>query len=75
MSNAANPQVRGAVGVVLAVAEAIRDLKEVPSGHLYAQLMGHMELATYNKIIDILKNAGMVREQNHLLTWTGPNKE
>lgn len=73
--NNAVPQVRGAVAVVVAVAEAIRELGSVPNGHLYARLMGHMDLETYNKIIDILKKGGLVKEENHLLTYIGPKKE
>jgi len=44
---------RAAMQIVLAVSETIRDLGRVPSGHLYAQLMGRMSLETYNLIIDI----------------------
>jgi hypothetical protein len=61
-----------AFNIVLSIAEAIRDLKSVPSGHLYARLMGQMTLEQYNSIIDILKSAGAVTEKGHLLTWTGP---
>lgn len=61
-----------AVSAVLAVAEAIRSLGSVPSGHLYAQLMGHLTLEQYTSIIGALKGAGVVTEQNHLLTWKEP---
>jgi len=57
-----------------AVGEAIRDLGSVPSGHLYAQLMGRMDLDTYNKLIGLLKQANLVEESNHLLTWVGPKE-
>jgi hypothetical protein len=60
--------------VILAVAEAIRDLGEVPSGHLYARLMGHMTIGTYEGIIGALQGSGLVTEENHLLTWAGPKK-
>ena len=69
MSNDA--QVKAAVQVVVAVGQAIRDLKSVPSGHLYAQLMGRMDLETYNKVIGVLKKTGAVKEEGHLLTWVG----
>uniref|UniRef100_A0A6H1ZBW0 Uncharacterized protein n=2 Tax=viral metagenome TaxID=1070528 RepID=A0A6H1ZBW0_9ZZZZ len=39
----------------------------IPSGHLYAMLMGSMDLETYNSIIDDLKVAGTVTESNYLL--------
>ena len=42
---------------------------------LYAQLMGVMELATYERIIGTLKRTGLVREtQMHLLEWAGPTE-
>jgi hypothetical protein len=67
-----NEQVKAAFTIVAAVAEAIRELGSVPSGHLYAQLMGRIDLATYTKIVDTLKNAGLVAEKSDLLTWIGP---
>jgi hypothetical protein len=53
-------------------ADAIRELGSVPSGHLYANVIGHMDLPTYERIIETLKRAGLVAEKNHLLTWVGP---
>jgi hypothetical protein len=54
------------------LADAIRDLGEVPSGHLYAHVMGAMSLETYQGLIGILKHAKLVEEKAHLLTWIGP---
>ena len=65
-------QVRATITTVQAVAEAIRELKQVPSGHLYAQLMSFFDLATYQRIIETLKSAGVVREENHMLIWQDP---
>ena len=65
-------QTQAAFGMVMAVRDAIRDLGEVPSGHLYARLMGHMSLETYETIISILKEAKVVEETPaHLLRWIG----
>lgn len=66
-------QVVSAVKVMAAVAETIRELKEVPSGHLYAQLMGQMSFESYESIIRTLKRADLVAEKGHVLHWTGPN--
>lgn len=71
MSNASLAEVKAAVQVVVAVGEAIKELKSVPSGHLYARLMGRMSLETYNKIIGVLVKTGAVKEENHVLTWVG----
>ena len=65
-------EIKAGVEVLRAVADAIRELKQVPSGHLYARLMGYMDLAAYERIIGVLKNAGLVREENHLLIWVEP---
>ena len=60
------------VGIIVAVAEAIRELGSVPSGHIYARLMGRMSLETYEGIINVLVRKGIVRrESSHLLVWTG----
>ena len=73
MTLTGTPEQRAAaVKMVLAVADAIRDLKEVPAGHLYAGLMGHMSLETFESILGILVSAGVVRRSgSHLLTWIG----
>lgn len=68
-------QVKAAIEMVMAVGDTIRDLGSVPSGELYARLMGHMTLNTYNMLIERLKGAGVVKEEAHLLTWTGPAKK
>lgn len=64
-------QVDAAIEITKAVADAIRALKDVPSGVLYARLMGHMTLAQYESIIAVLKRGGLVREHGYVLTWVG----
>lgn len=72
MTNA--EKVTAGIRMAAAVGEVIRDLGSIPSGHLYAQLMGRMSLDTYNSLIGILKKANLVEEKNHLLTWVGPKE-
>jgi hypothetical protein len=73
MTPASNNEKVAALKIGLAVAESIRELGEVPSGHLYAPLMGRLSLSAYESIIGVLKNAHLVAESPaHLLTWTGP---
>ena len=69
----AKEQARAAVEIVAAVAEAIRELKEVPNGHLYAHLMGRMTFSQYETVIGILKNAKLIEESGHVLKWIGPD--
>jgi hypothetical protein len=39
----------------------------IPSGHLYAMVMGKTDLATYEAIIGSLKATGRIVERNHVL--------
>lgn len=65
-----NDQVRQLQAI--AIAEAIQALGEVPAGHLYAHVMGHMSYEAFERILGALVSAGVVSRKNHLLTWTGP---
>ena len=58
----------------LAVSEAIKELHQVPSGHLYAQLMPYMSFEAYTEIISILKESGVIAEDNYMLEWVGTPK-
>ena len=42
----------------------------IPSGHLYAMLMGYMDLQTYQSMIALMVRAGGVTLQNHVLRAT-----
>jgi len=42
----------------------------IPSGHLYAMLMGYMDLETYQTMIDIMVQAGGITLENHVLRAT-----
>jgi hypothetical protein len=64
-----------AFGAVKAIAEAIRELGEVPSGHLYGLLMDRLTIGQFEQTIGILKRSGLVQEKAHLLTWIGPAKK
>lgn len=56
-----------------ALADIIRHSGEVPSGELYARLMGKVTLDDYTRLIQTLKRTGLVTETpGHLLRWTGP---
>ena len=55
---------------VLAIAEAIRELGSVPSGHLYARLMDRFSLDQYESLIQILVRENLItRGNDHLLRW------
>lgn len=55
----------------LTIAEAIREAGRIPSGTLYAVLMGKIDLEGYGRIIRSLQNAGLIKVVAHELIWTG----
>lgn len=58
--------------LVAILGATIRELKQVPSGELYAHVMDKLSLENYTKVIELLKKAKLVEESNaHLLTWIG----
>ena len=66
-------QLEAAIQALKALAEIIRHAGEVPSGELYARLMGRVTLDDYTRLVETLKRAGLVTETpGHLLRWTGP---
>lgn len=66
-------QRRAALEVVQVITEAIRELKEVPSGELYARLMPHgISIGNYQTFLDMLQGAKLIQVKNHLITWVGP---
>ena len=56
----------------ITLCEAIRELGQIPSGHLYARVMEHIDMQSYDAIIKALVHAKLITNQHHLLTWVGP---
>ena len=67
-------QLSAAFQATVAVAQTIRELKQVPSGVLYAQLMDLIDLPKFNALIQILKDTGRVVEENYMLVWKDRNE-
>lgn len=68
-------KVKAVLELIWAVGDAIREAPTgIPSGELYAMLMGVMSLETYLALVEKLKEAGLVQESNYLLKWVGPPK-
>lgn len=64
---------KAAMGMILAVTEAIREAKRIPAGHLYAILMGKIDLAGFEGMIALIVDTGLVkRTAYHELVWIGP---
>ena len=70
--NPTKQQVQAVFDVLVAITEVIRTKGEVPSGDLYASLMGSIDLRTFELILSKIKGSGLVVEKNHLLVWVGP---
>ena len=53
------------------IGSAIREAGEIgiPSGHLYAMLMGKVTLEQYEAVVNLLKRQKIISESNHLLTY------
>lgn len=68
---ATREQVKALLSATQAVANTIRELKQIPSGELFARLMTYCSLEKYNDLIDVLKKAEVIKEENHLLIWIG----
>lgn len=71
MTTMTTEQAHALIQFMGAIASLIKEVKTIPSGHLYAQLMGKMSLDQYNDMITTLQKAGLVRLKNDLLTYTG----
>lgn len=71
MTDTKKQQIDAMINAAQAIAAAIKDLGSVPSGHLYANVAGHMGLSQYTQIINLLKAGKMITESNHVLTWVG----
>lgn len=71
-------QARAMAEALRAVAETIRDgcrldaMKSIPSGPLYAALMGHVSLANFEAMIGALTRLNLIRVSGVMLTWIGP---
>jgi hypothetical protein len=63
-------QAKAAVSIIVALAETIRSSSPIPSGHLYAMVMGSMSFESYSLIIAKLENLGLISiAPSHLITW------
>jgi hypothetical protein len=64
-------QVADALMTMRAVIETVRDAGRVPSGTIYATLMGRMDLPAYETMVALIVGTGLVRLENHELIWVG----
>ena len=60
-----------AIELVRAMAETVKAKKEIPSGHMYAMMMGTLDLDQYQKAEGFLLRTGLVKKEGDLLKWVG----
>lgn len=65
-------ELKAAFDMLMAVAEGIRELGQVPEGHLYARLMDKIDLDGFNAMMRQLTGAKLIKIEHHLITWIGP---
>ena len=67
-------EVKTLLAYVRAISETIREMGDegCPEGPLYASLMGRMSFDSFQRIIQIIVNTGLVQRRNHALIWVGP---
>lgn len=66
-------ELRAGKGLIIAVAETVRECRETPSGVLYAALCGKVSYEGYQKILRILQGAQLIEvTTSHLVRWVGP---
>lgn len=56
---------------LLTIAKEIKESGSIPSGHLYAMVIGHVNFEEYQEIIALLKRIELIEESNHELIWLG----
>ena len=66
------PRPTSEIEVLLAVCEAIRVAGEIPSGTLYAMLIGVVTIEAFETCLAILKGSGLVSVKGHVVRWVGP---
>jgi hypothetical protein len=66
-------QARAVLAAVRALIDAVRDAGPggIPSGALYAALMGVLTLEQYERLLGLAVGSGVIESKNHLLVYKG----
>lgn len=62
---------RAGTAVIMAIADSIRELGDIPSGVLYSAVSGHLSIREFQSVIGLLERAGLVRLDLHVVRWIG----
>ncbi len=70
---ATKAELTAALATVLAVGDVIREVGRAPAGPVYAALMtAGVSYEGFERIVDTLVKAKVVRRDGHELVWIGP---
>lgn len=70
--NVSEKQVGAMLDVIVAMADVVRKSpRGLPSGELYATVMGIMSLETYERVIALMVEAGAIERHGHWLCRKG----
>jgi hypothetical protein len=63
------------IKIATIAAAIVRDMHEVPAGHLYAALMPHgVDIEDFQTILAVLEHAKLIKQRSYLLKWIGPEQ-
>jgi hypothetical protein len=66
-------RIKAATGIVVAVAEVIKEVGRAPAGSVYLALSQYgCSLDTFWKIVSLLESAGAIKKEGDELVWIGP---
>lgn len=71
MSQVTPDDIKAGLRILRVLADAIKELGQVPSGVLYARISDLMSLDNYNGAIRLLEQAKMIEVKNHVIHWKG----
>lgn len=66
-----NAELQAGLKIMVAAVEAIKDAGSIPSGHLYAAMMGTLSHPAYESMIRQILRTGLVEQTGDTLTWIG----
>jgi len=65
-------QITNTLLAIKPVSDAIRELKEINSGELYTRLKAHYTLDECQKLLNVLKGAGLIDvSESNMIRWIG----
>lgn len=65
--------VKRALDVMVTVLQIVREAGAdgLPEGPLYAHLMGHMDIGTFERLVQAMLKTKLVERRAHVLYWKG----